>query len=342
MSGSAPTNNQAVQFEQQQAAEADAKEALRQQRLQQGTDVINKLFDPQPVMQNTTSAFDWNSFNPVATGQDPTTGAMNYSGANLPAGYSVVSAPSKTPTSGQATTPAIRTAPQYDASQGARWGGQAPSAQPTAATARPAMTTAVKGPDGKIYYSGDPLSYTTQTPTGATSGGFGDDFFNKYKQTYLDYYLPDEQRQYDVAKRDLSYNLARAGTLNSSAAADKAGDLAYNDANAQAVIKSNANQATGQLEQSVQDQKQSLINQLYSTEDPTLTADLAQSAANATKLVSPNLTPAAALFTPALTAAGAAASSYLSPYSTYPTAGGSTAPVQPAGQSSGKVTGGSY
>jgi hypothetical protein len=353
MSGSAPTNNQAVDFEKQQAAEADAKEAARQQRLQQGTDVINKLFDPQPVMQDTAQNYDWSKFNPTtARAVGPNAFGVTSSDPSLPAGYSVVNAPTKTTaapsryaTAGGAPSVNLAGA-SPSGSYTDRYGHtNAPqSYAPASTSAASAPTYAVQGPDGKIYYKGDPLSYTTQTPTGRTSGGFGDDFFNAYKQKYLDYYLPDEARQYDVAKRDLSYNLARAGTLNSSTAADKAGDLAYNDANAQATIKSNANQATGQLQQSIQDQKQSLINQLYSTEDPTLTANLAQSAANASKLVSPNLTPAAAFFTPALTAAGAAASSYFSPYSTYPGVGGTTggANVVPANQSSGKVTGGSY
>jgi hypothetical protein len=277
MSGSQPTNNQAVQFEQQQAAEADAKDALRQQNLTQGQAAINALFDPQPVMETTTQNYDWSKFNPTAArgytpyvaGQPAAGFGTTYSDASLPTGYTATSA------------------------------------------------TTVQGPDGKTYSKGQPISYTTQTPTGQTTGGFGDDFYNNYKNAYLNYYMPDEARQYSEAQRDLTYNLARAGTLNSSTAADKAGDLAYNDANARATIQANANNAVGQLQSSVQGQKQDLINQLYSTEDPTLTANLAQSAANATKLATPTLTPAAALFTPALTAAGAAASSYLSPYSAY-------------------------
>jgi hypothetical protein len=94
------------------------------------------------------------------------------------------------------------------------------------------------------------------------------------------------------------------------------------------------------LQSSVQGQKQDLINQLYATEDPTLTANLAQSAANATKLATPTLTPAAALFTPALTAAGAAASSYLSPYSAYtgtPYTGITTGPTPTSANASSGV-----
>ncbi len=62
----------------------------------------------------------------------------------------------------------------------------------------------------------------------------------------LDYYNPDEAKQYSEAQRDLTYNLARAGTLQSSTAADKPGDLAYNDALQKANIVANANHPDGQ------------------------------------------------------------------------------------------------
>ena len=134
----------------------------------------------------------------------------------------------------------------------------------------------------------------------------------------LDYYQPDEQRQYDEAQRDLKYSLARAGTLQSSTAADKQGELAYNDALQKANIVANANTQEGNLKSQIQSNKQALINQLYSTEDPTLTANLAESSAQATRLQDPTLTPAAALFTPALTTVGSAVQGLL-----YPNTGGS-------------------
>ena len=104
-------------------------------------------------------------------------------------------------------------------------------------------------------------------------------------------------------------------------------------------IVSNANAQEGQLKSQIQSNKQSLINQLYSTEDPTLTANLAQSSANATKLQDPTLTPAAALFTPALTAVGSAVQGLL-----YPTGQGTSAfansgptPASATGGGSGKL-----
>ena len=123
-------------------------------------------------------------------------------------------------------------------------------------------------------------------------------------------------------------------------AGDKAGDLAYQDALQKASIVANANSQTGALQQQIQGNKESLINQLYTTEDPTLTANLAQSSANASRLQDPNLTPASALFTPALTAAGSFAQGALYPGQQYPSTAYSTPQGNPAsanGTGSGKV-----
>ena len=304
MSGSQPTNNSAVQFEQEQAAEADQKEAERQARLTQGQQAIDQIFNGSPVMQNTTSNFDWSTFKPTTNAAmalwesqnptAPTAGMSTVTGANAPAGYTAVQ-------------------------KGGTWGLQDSS--------------------GKFTAQGTPLSVTTSTPTGATTGGFDDAFYNDYKQKVLDYYQPDEQRQYDAAQRDLTYSLARAGTLQSSTAADKQGELAYNDALQKANIVANANTQEGNLKSQIQSNKQSLINQLYSTEDPTLTANLAESSANATRLQDPTLTPAAALFTPALTTVGSAVQGLL-----YPTGQGTSAfantgpvPTSATGGGSGKL-----
>ena len=318
MSGSQPTNNSAVDFEKEQAAEADQKEAERQARLTQGQTLIDQIFNGSPVMGTKTNTFDWSTFNPQAY-QQAASAAQYAANSNLatappgsggvPAGYTAVQvAAPKTTTATTTATPPIRLA-------------TTPTGLPqTAATQTPwlqggggGMSWAIKGPDGKIYNQGDPLSYDTTYDTGQTSGGFDDAFYDAYKQKVLDYYQPDEQRQYDAAQRDLKYSLARAGTLQSSTAADKQGELAYNDALQKANIVANANAQEGQLKSQIQSNKQALINQLYTTEDPTLTANLAQSSAQASRLQDPTLTPAAALFTPALTTVGSAVQGLLYP-----------------------------
>jgi hypothetical protein len=197
----------------------------------------------------------------------------------------------------------------------------------------------IVGPDGKVYNQGD--KFDVQTDTGKTTGGFDDAFYDAYKQKVLDYYQPDEQRQYDAAQRDLTYSLARAGTLQSSTAADKQGELAYNDALQKANIVANANTQEGNLKSQIQSNKQALINQLYTTEDPTLTANLAESSAQASRLQDPTLTPAAALFTPALSTVGSAVQGLL-----YPNGAGQSAfanqssptPASASGTGSGVIT----
>ena len=313
MAGSAPTNNSAVDFEKEQAAEADQKEAERQARLTQGQTLIDQIFNGSPVMGTKTNNFDWSTFNPAADLMRAASTPGGTVGSNLPAGYTAVQVAA--PSTGKTAAPSYNVAPTYSTSVR----GQTTLNQPASGAGGGAgMTWALKGPDGKIYNQGDPLSYDTTYDTGQTTGGFDDAFYNNYRQKVLDYYQPDEQRQYDAAQRDLKYSLARAGTLQSSTAADKQGELAYNDALQKANIVANANTQEGNLKSQIQSNKQALINQLYTTEDPTLTANLAESSAQASQLQDPQLTPAAALFTPALSTVGSAVQGLL-----YPNAGGS-------------------
>jgi hypothetical protein len=334
MSGSTPTNTSAVDFEKQQAAQADAKEAARQASLQQGQTLIDQIFNGAPVMGTKTSNYDWSTFTPGA-------GLMPASG--MPAGYTAVRIPgTTTATAAPAATSGGGASPQYAGSYNTgRYASPTVSSGASAAPAASAAPTwGLQDASGKIYKQGDPLSISSQYDTGQRTGGFDDAFYNNYKQKILDYYQPDEQKQYDEAQRNLTYNLARAGTLQSSVAGDKQGDLAYNDALQKANIVANANAQTGQLQTQIQSNKQDLINQLYATDDPTLTANLAESSAKASQLQNPTLTPAAALFTPALTAAGSVANYALNPnYLVQPGAGGPTSPTPTSSTSNaaGKV-----
>jgi hypothetical protein len=324
MSGSQSTNNDSLNFEKQQAAEADAKEAARQQRLTQGKSAIDAIFNGQPVMGTRQKTFDWSSFKPPQAGLDASGNPIS---GNAPSGYTAVYVPKAStpstskPGSGMMVTPRNT----QDVSGRGAYTGYMPAASSAAGGG---SEWALKDANGKIYRPGDSLTYSETYDTGQKTGGFDDAFYNKYKQQYLDYYLPDEAKQYAEAKRNANFNLARAGLLDSSAAGSKAADLSYQDTLAQATIQNQANQAVGDLQNQIAGEKQSLINQLYSTEDPTLTANLAQSAANADQLKSPTLTPVVAFFDPALTAAGSAAASYLNPnqpyVSPFTSAGGST------------------
>jgi hypothetical protein len=355
MAGSAPTNSQAVDFEKEQAAEAKQKEAERQARLQQGQAAIDKIFDFSAATPASTAAYDWSKFKPegdaAAWGADPLSGISSTAtmDTGVPTGYTMVQVAPKGTGAGGAAVP-------YDDA-----GFGPPAGQPTnnglggsyvqstggfgpAATFVPdkkgsgggadgGLVWALQDANGKLYYQGDPLSI--DTPAKA-EGGFGPSFYNKYNQKILDYYNPQETKQYSEAGRDLTYNLARAGSLNSSVSADKQGELAYQDALAKATIVNNANKQTGDLQTQIQSNKESLINQLYATEDPTLTANLAQSSANASQLKDPTLTPLAAFITPAATAVGSAIQTATSPYGLYPGGQGQQGSVPaPAGGAAG-------
>jgi hypothetical protein len=281
MSGSHSSNDAAVQFEEQQAAEADAKEAARQARLEQGKKAIDAIFSGQPVMKDVTSNYDWGKFDPDIINMQNTwrlskggTGAGTVVNASDPTQYGL---------------------PSNYKIQG----------------------NTVVDPSGKVYKKGENMPVTTQVDTGERTGGFNDAYYNAYKQKYLDYYNADETRQYNMAKRDLNFKLADQGILESSAATDKEGELAYQDTMNKKAIVDQANAATSDLQTQIQNEKSSLINQLYATEDPTLTANMAQTAATGFQLKDPTLTPAGALFTPVLSGVSSAASSYLSPIVPY-------------------------
>jgi hypothetical protein len=347
MAGSQASNSQAEQFQEQQAAQAQQKEQLRQQHLNQGMDAINRVFDGSPVMGTKTEAYDWSQFNPTAMtpAVDPITGQTTMTqGAGVPAGYSAVQVPKKA-------------APGAAAGDTWTFGGQT--------FARPAPTST--GPDafsmgggdgtsgadttwalknnatGETTQQGDPLSITSTYDTGKKTGGFDDAYYEKYRQDYLNLYQPDEARQYNEAQRDLGYNLARSGLTRSSAAADKQGELSYNDQLQTAKIVGDASNAENDLRTTVQNEKQSVINQLYSTEDPTLAANLAQSGASAINLRTPTMTPGAQLFGPALTAVASGVANYASPYqpvapnAAYPQGGQAPGTVASASSSTGRA-----
>jgi hypothetical protein len=337
MSGSAPTNNSAVEFEEQQAAQAQQQEAARQARLTAGTNMINSIFDFSPATPASTSNYDWSTF------QAPTSGDAS-TATGVPAGYT---ATYQNPTPGRYANPGVTTYATNGGDTGQRGGTYSPMASGVTTPGSGAYTPGTPGQwgltdaSGKFYAQGAPISITTPAKA---EGGFGPDFYNNYKQKILDYYNPQEQKQFAETNRNLTYALDRSGNLNSSTAADQTGEVAYQDALAKASIVANANQQTGQLQTQILGNKQSLLNQLYATEDPTETANLAEASAKASQLVDPTLTPAASFFTPIVSGVASATQGLLYPgqqyVSPYTTPQGGT--VAPANASSGKLQPGTF
>jgi hypothetical protein len=129
-------------------------------------------------------------------------------------------------------------------------------------------------------------------------GGFDDSFYNKYKGAELNYTLPQLQDQYAKQKEQTTYDLARAGTLRSTAAGKAQANLELQNATNEAAIRAKADADTAALRQGIQGEQQTAYNQLYATEDPAVAANSATSSINAAQLSSPALTPLGDLFKP--------------------------------------------
>jgi len=111
-------------------------------------------------------------------------------------------------------------------------------------------------------------------------GKFDDGFFDGYRDQYLGFYQPDIDRQFGDAKDQLTYGLARAGTLNSSIAGDKQGKLLGEYDLQSASTLSKANDARANLQGNVNNEKSSLVSLLNATGDSEMAANgaLARSA----------------------------------------------------------------
>lgn len=129
-------------------------------------------------------------------------------------------------------------------------------------------------------------------------GGFDDPFYNKYKQAELDYTLPQLQDQYAKQKEQTTYDLARAGTLRSTAAGKAQANLELQKAVNEAALRTKADSDTAALRQGIQGEQQAAYNQLYATEDPAVAANSATASINAAQLATPNLNPLGDLFKP--------------------------------------------
>jgi hypothetical protein len=115
---------------------------------------------------------------------------------------------------------------------------------------------------------------------------FGDtftpSFFETIKQGYMDWAMPQLDRQNVDVKRNLSFALARAGTSRSSAGAQGKADLQTNyDLKRQDIARTGMNLAD-QRRADVENSRQAIESQLFATADPVAAAQSAQNTAVAT------------------------------------------------------------
>lgn len=100
--------------------------------------------------------------------------------------------------------------------------------------------------------------------TGAVNSGFAgfdDGYFDSFTQDYLGYYTPKIEQSAADARREAQFELARRGTLDSTAAAGVYERLAQKQAEEQARIAREAAQAANNLRSSVNTSRTNLLEQ---------------------------------------------------------------------------------
>jgi hypothetical protein len=294
--GSAPSNNQAVQFEMQQAEEARQKEALRKSRLEAGTKKINEIFGGKKLYAPKQAALDWSGL----TGDPSVAGAS--SGELGDTGL-------KWQRTGAEADPRWATATPQQRAWGLQNMGASgfnlldPAGNPLASGASWAdLMNATQG-----------QQYTVNAPTGEmdpSMPGFDEAFYKKFYDTSFNFADKQRQDQYDRMRKNITYDLARAGTLRSSAANEAAADLERQNLITGGTLKAQAEGETGQLRSSIASQQQQLTNQLYATEDPTIAENAAMGFVKNANLQVPTQQTLGDLFKPLVIGALGAASAF--------------------------------
>ena len=304
--GAQSSNDAIVAMQQQQAAQATQANQERTARLNYGKQNIQNVFEgtltgAQPLdfssitqanaPKTTQTAMpavmsQWLAQNPGASAPD----MNNYTRASLAGGYSW----GQLPDDGSGT-------PQYGLFDSSNNLVNAGSISDLAASKVYAGGTAAGGANA------------ADTAKATMDSAFGDTFYNNYRQSIMDYYTPQEDQQYADARSSLAASLARAGQLDSSTATMDIAKLSKQDQINQANIASNADTQTGALRTTVAQDEQSALNQLYSTEDPSVAANTAQNMVANAQLSKPLLNPAGALFAPITAGVGNALTGFLNP-----------------------------
>jgi hypothetical protein len=124
-------------------------------------------------------------------------------------------------------------------------------------------------------------------------------YFDRYRQGITDYHAPQIARQYADANKNLTFSLADAGTLRSSAAADATADLVRQKDAAQTSLNAKADSALGDLRNQIASNKDTAINQLMATEDPSAGVNTALNQISNIQLAKPDLSPLGQLFSQA-------------------------------------------
>lgn len=109
--------------------------------------------------------------------------------------------------------------------------------------------------------------------------GFDDEFFDGIRQGYIDFAMPDFEKQFTDAREQATYNLARAGTLDSSIRTEAFSDLNEKRQSELQNLYDQANAYETESRSAVENARSDLISQLQVTGDATGAANAALSQA---------------------------------------------------------------
>lgn len=110
-------------------------------------------------------------------------------------------------------------------------------------------------------------------------GTFNDDYFGGLTQSYQDYYNPQLATQYEDALKELTFQTARAGNTESSAANDLFAKLEKAKADAATQITNDAIASSGKAKSDVAAQRSNLYNLNNAAADPSQASSQAAQAA---------------------------------------------------------------
>jgi hypothetical protein len=126
--------------------------------------------------------------------------------------------------------------------------------------------------------------------------GFDDNFFNGLAKNYTDYATPQLEGQYGLAKKNITYALARNGTTRSSIAGDEFGQLAKQYATNQTGIAGTGASYASKARSDVQSNKADVTNQLFASNEAD-SANVAALSAAKSLATPPSFSPLGNLFT---------------------------------------------
>lgn len=189
--------------------------------------------------------------------------------------------------------PALPGTPEYAPPTGPLLPGQGGGTAP-ASGAKPIGE--VLNPNGWEFWKAAtnlPVLYSDK----ATTEGFGDAFYNKRRDAYLDYAMPQVQQQYGNAQKDIAYALSRAGTTDSTMAGSRYTDLGSDFSLKQREIADTAQNLANTARADVATSRANAENTLYSTANPEVALQQALTSARNLQTSSPTFSPLGALFT---------------------------------------------